>query len=192
MLQKRKDSRMTQAETQVKATKKTSRKAAAPKTETVAPKVETVEATTKTEAKKDYIMDMNAFNMPEAFKNMFDANNETFKKTVENAKTVASEATDQAETTTTTLYKTTEDLSTKAFDMFKANTESVFSQTRKLMGATTPAEAFEMTTAYAREAVETGISQAKDFSEAVQSSSQAVFEPVKEGFDKAVAAAAAK
>ena len=134
-------------------------------------------------------MDFSQFNMPEAFKNMFDANNETFKKSADNAKQVFEDATSQFETFATNIFNTNKAITEKYFDIAKSNTDAAVAHSRKLTSVTCPSEALEVNTEFARASAEKAVAQSKEFGEIVQSNVQSTLEPVKASVEKAFAAA---
>jgi phasin len=128
--------------------------------------------------------------VPAAFRDMAEKGLEQAKVNYEKMKTAAEQATDVLEETYTTATKGSADLSLKALDAARANTNAAFDFMRDLMSAKSLSEVVEVSTAHTRKQVDACVAQVKDMSAAVQKLGTDVAAPAKASMDKLVKTAA--
>jgi len=140
---------------------------------------------------------MNEF-ATDAIKSNQDAFRETAEKgvaqakdTYEKAKVATEQATDILKDTYATVAKGATEYNLKIIEIARTNTNTAFEHAQKLIGAKSPSEFVELSTAHARKQFDTMIAQTKELTELVQKVTTKITEPLKTGvtmaFNKKVA-----
>lgn len=100
------------------------------------------------------------------------------------AKAAAEEATDLIESSLETSRESVREVQAKALDVARENTDAMFELARKLIAATSPAEAFQLQTAFARERFEAFVDYSKDVQSSLTKASADAGHPAKAFFEK--------
>ena len=163
------------------------------------------EATTKAKAAKVAAYTTPAFEMPKFDIPKFDmpkmeipaALREWAEKGVAQAKdgyakmkTAAEEATGVLETTYATAAKGYTSYNLKVIELARANTNAAFDYVSELLAARSLSDVVELTSAHAREQLETLTAQTKELSALAQKVATETSEPIKSGVSKAMKFAA--
>lgn len=106
------------------------------------------------------------------------------RKAYDNAKSAAETTTDMLEDTFSSASNGWTQLNQKALDSIKAHTDANFALAHALLGARTPAEAFQMQVNFVRERFQDATVQAKEFAELAGDIATATSRPAKETMAK--------
>lgn len=109
-----------------------------------------------------------------------------FRKAYDGLKDSAESTTDMLEDTLAAASNGVNQLNLKALDNFKAQTDAGFAFARSLLGAKSPAEAFELQTSFARDSLQMLTQQSKAYAELAGEVATAAVKPAKENVVKTV------
>jgi phasin len=127
----------------------------------------------------------------EAFRQTAETSVAQAKDTYEKAKVATEQATDILKDTYETAAKGATEYNLKIIEIARSNTNAVFEHAQKLVGAKSPLEFVELSTAHARKQFDTMMAQNKELTELAQKLTTKMTEPLKVGvtmaFDKKVA-----
>src|ERR1700730_3567489 len=123
--------------------------------------------------------------VPEAFREFAEKGATQTKQMYEKMKVTADEATDLLETTFKTAASGAAEFNGKVIDNLRSNANAVFDHAIALLGAKSPSEAIEVSTAHARKQFEAVAEQTKELTALAQKLTTETAEPVKAGINKA-------
>ena len=127
----------------------------------------------------------------EAFRETAEKRVAQAKDTYEKAKVATEQATDILKDTYATAAKGATEYNLKIIEIARTNANTAFEHAQKLIGAKSPSEFVEFSTAHARKQFDTMIAQTKELTELAQKVTTKITEPLKAGvtmaFDKKVA-----
>jgi phasin len=182
---------MSEAEIEMKPTKKSTKTAAAEKVVPFEmPKFELPKFDMpKFEVPKMDFAKLPQVEVPPVFREMAEKGVEQAKANYEKLKAVAEETTDMIEDTYETARAGLVEYNLKAIDALKANTDATFGFAKDLASVKTFAEAVELQTAFVRKQFEAFTAQAKDLQAVAQKVATETSQPVKEAVSKTFKAA---
>jgi phasin len=132
-----------------------------------------------------------AIKSDEAFRETAEKGVAQVKDTYEKAKVATGQATDILRDTYATAAKGATEYNLKIIEIARTNTNTAFEHAQELIGAKSPAEFVELSTAHARKQFDTMIAQTKELTELTQKVTTKITEPLKAGmtmaFNKKVA-----
>ncbi len=131
------------------------------------------------------------FEVPEMFRSFTEQGVNQTREAYARMKTAAEEATDVLEDSLETTRESIREVQFKMLDAAKANADATFDLFRKLMTATSVADAVQLQTAFARERFEAFVDCSKDVQATVTKAGTEVSKPAKAAFEKAFSAAKA-
>jgi phasin len=127
----------------------------------------------------------------EAFRQTAEKSVAQAKDTYEKAKVATEQATDILKDTYATAAKGATEYNLKVIEIARTNTNAAFEHAQELIGAKSPSEFVELSTAHARKQFDTMMAQTKELTELAQKVTIKTTEPLKAGvtmaFDKKVA-----
>ena len=123
--------------------------------------------------------------VPEAFREFAEKGATQTKQMYEKMKVTADEATDLLETTFKVATTGAVEFNRKLIDNARWNTNAAFDHLIALLGAKSPSEVIEVSTAHARKQFEAVAEQTKELTALAQKVTTETAEPVKEGMNKA-------
>lgn len=129
--------------------------------------------------------DMNK--MTDSYREFADKSVSQTKESYEKVKVAAEDATKAVEATMENAQAGTVELSLKAIDAVRANTEHSLSHLEALLGVKSVSQMLELQTAYVRKQTELMVDQAKSMQEAARKVMEDVAKPGKAAADKAMA-----
>jgi phasin len=141
----------------------------------------------KTEMPK---FEMPKMEMPEAFREMAEKGVEHTKEACAKAKVASEEAADLLENTYEAAVKHATDYNLKLFEIVRTNTRAAFDNANELLGAKSPSEFIELSTAQMRKQFEIVSAQNKELFAIIQQIASEAAETIKTGVSKAVNKAA--
>ena len=122
--------------------------------------------------------------MPEAFRNMAEKGVEHTRDVYAKAKVASEEAIDLLENTCEIAAKRATDYNHKVIEIVRANTRAVFDNVNELLGAKSPPEFIELSTAQMRKQFEIVSGQNKELCALAQEMATEAAEPMKTGLSK--------
>jgi phasin len=131
------------------------------------------------------------FEMPEAFRSLTEQSLTQTREAYAQLKTAAEEATDILEDGFETARVNMRDVQFKALDLVKANADATFDLVRKLLTTSSPAEAFQLQTAFARERFEALVDYSKDVQTTLNKAGEEATKPAKALFERSMSFAKA-
>jgi phasin len=123
--------------------------------------------------------------VPEAFREFAEKGATQTKQMYEKMRVTADEATDLLETTFKTAASGAAEFNGKVIDNLRSNANAIFDHAIALLGAKSPSEAIEVSTAHARKQFEAVAEQTKELTALAQKLTTETAEPVKAGINKA-------
>ena len=129
--------------------------------------------------------DLPNIEMPEAFREMTEKGVAHAKDTYAKAKVASEEAADLFESTFACAAKGLTGYNLKLIEITRANTRAAFDYAHELMGAKSPSEFFELSTAQMRKQFESASAQNKDLCALAQRVATETAQPIKTGMSKA-------
>ena len=129
--------------------------------------------------------DLPNMEMPEAIRAMTEKGVAHAKDTYAKAKVASEEAADLFESTFTCAAKGLTGYNLKLIEVARANTRAAFDYAHELMGAKSPSEFIELSTAQMRKQFESASAQNKDLCALAQQVATETAEPIKTGMSKA-------
>jgi phasin len=125
------------------------------------------------------------FEAPEAFRQITEKSVAQTKEMYERVRVGAEEATGLLENTFKTAATGAVEYNRKLIENARANANAIFDHAIALLGAKSPSEAIEVSTAHARKQFEAVADQTKELTALVQKVTTETAEPVKAGISKA-------
>jgi phasin len=123
--------------------------------------------------------------VPEAFREFAEKGATQTKQMYEKMRVTADEATDLLETTFKTAASGAAEFNGKVIDNLRSNANAIFDHAIALLGAKSPSEAIEVSTAHTRKQFEAVAEQTKELTALAQKLTTETAEPVKAGINKA-------
>jgi phasin len=117
----------------------------------------------------------------EAFRQTAEKGVAQAKDTYEKAKVATEQATDILKDTYATVAKGATEYNLKVIEIARTNTNAAFEHVQELIGAKSPSEFVELSTAYARKQFDTMIAQSKELTDLAQKLTTKITEPLKAG-----------
>lgn len=130
-----------------------------------------------------------SFEVPEAFRSFAEQGLAQTREAYARVKASAEEATDMIEESFETTRDSIREVQLKALDVAQANAEATFDHVRKLLGASSVADAFQLQTSFARERFEAVVDYSKEVQSTLSKVGAQVAKPAKTMFDRALSAA---
>jgi len=124
--------------------------------------------------------------MPAAFREMAEKGVEQTRDAYAKAKVASEEAIDLLENTYETAAKQATDYNHKLIEIVRANTRAAFDNVNELLGAKSPPEFIELSTAQMRKQFEIASAQNKELYALAQQVATEAAEPIKTGVSKAL------
>jgi phasin len=124
------------------------------------------------------------FDVPEFVRNFAEQGFTQTREVYARAKNAAEEATDMIESSMEASRESVREVQAKALDIAKANTDAMFELARNLIAATSPAEAFQLQTAFARERLEAFVEYSKDVQASMSKVGAEAANPARSFFGK--------
>jgi phasin len=122
--------------------------------------------------------------VPAEFHEMTDKGVAHAKDTYTKAKVASEEAADLLKNTYATVAKGTPDYNLKLIEIVRTNTCAAFDRAQELLGAKSPSELIELSTAYMRKQFDTVSAQTKELYALAQKAATDAGEPIKKGVSK--------
>jgi phasin len=129
--------------------------------------------------------DMSNVEMPEAFREMTEKGVAHAKETYAKAKVASEEAADLLQNTYAIVAKGVTDYNLKLFEIARINTRAAFDYAHELLGAKSPSEFIELSTAQMRKQFHMFSAQNKELCAVAQEVTTEAAEPFKTGVSKA-------
>ena len=130
--------------------------------------------------------DLTNTEMPEAFREMTEKGVAHARETYAKAKVAGDEAADLFQNTYATIAKGVTDYNLKLFDIARTSTRAAFDCALELLGAKSPSEFIELSTAQMRKQFDIVAAQNKELCALAQQVATEAAEPIKTGVFKAV------
>ena len=115
----------------------------------------------------------------EAFRETAEKSVAQAKDTYEKAKVATEQATDILKDTYATVAKGATEYNLKIIEIARTNTNTAFEHAQKLIGAKSPSEFVELSTAHARKQFDTMIAQTKELTELAQKVTNNITQPLR-------------
>jgi phasin len=128
--------------------------------------------------------------VPAAFRDIAERSVAQARDGYEKLKAAAEDTTNVLEGTYATASKGASDLTMKAIETARTNTNAAFDFATELLGVKSLSEAVELTSAHTRKQFEAFMAQSKEFTELAQKVAAETSEPMKSGMNKAFKIAA--
>lgn len=130
--------------------------------------------------------EMSRMEVPAAYRDLAERSLSQAKQNYDRARSAAEQASDMLETSVNAATKGVSEYTQRVMEAMRANVSANFDFTKNMLGAKSPSEALELSTAHARKQFEAITQQGKDLAALAQKLSAEAVEPIRSGMDKAL------